>query len=45
MSWKERSQGGRDGGREVRPTARKTRPDRDKDEEESFGLSQWKVLM
>lgn len=30
---------------ERRPVARKARPDYDKGEEESSGLSQWKVLM
>lgn len=41
VSWNEL--GG--GGREVRPRARKARPDRDKGEEEALDLSQWKVLM
>lgn len=40
-SWKELSRGGW----ERRPVARKARPDCDKGEEESSGLSQWKVLM
>lgn len=42
VSWNELRE---EGGRELRPMARKARPARDKDEEESSGLSQWKVLM